>query len=260
MFIPKILDFTLHDSFTIDYLIEYSENSRGMKLNPDGKELECIDYAKDVKRCTVHISHFQNKKSDYYFTSHFNYLNKSIIYYEASPIKVILPESKEIILSIKEDNNKNHINVGNDKRVFALTSNYNDKEWNIFNNDENINFNGVLKDINDSNIQYNINCSLWKPNDDYMRLICNLNDDLTNSTQMLILNRTSFEHNNYIIIIEQDQALQYNQYNEVIPFLYSDKQIINMNNYTTFYELKFKYDVFKDIHYISMILIIIMQY
>ena len=104
----------------------------------------------------------------------------------------------------------------------------------------------MLKDINDSNVQYNINCSLWKPNDDYMRLICNLNDDLTNSTQMLILNRTSFDHNNYIIIIEQDQALQYNQYNEVIPFLYSDKQIINMNNYTTFYELKFKYDVFKD--------------
>ena len=243
---PKTLDFTLNDSIIIDYLMENPKNSKGMKLNPDGKELECVDYLNDVKRCIAHISHFQNKKSDYYFTSHLNDLNKSIIYYDASPIKVILPESKDIVLSIREENNKNPINIGNNKRVFAFTSNYNDKERNIFDINDNIKFNSVLSDINDYKIQYNISCNLWKPNDDYMRIICNLNENLADSTQMLILNRISFEYNNYKIIIEQDQALKFNQYNETIPFLYSDEQIINIYNNTTSCELKFKFDAFND--------------
>ena len=224
---PRTLDFTLKDSFITDIFIYPRENARGLKFNPDAKELECIGIdSRHFIRCTVHKSHFQNKISDYYFTYHQNYLNKSIIYYESSPIKVILP--KEIVISISAVNNQKKIIFGNNGGVFALVSNYNDKENNIFNNNENINFDIKLIDINDPYVQFNIGCRLWKPNDDYMRIICDLSEGLINSTRMLILNKTSFTYKDYKIIVEQDQALQYQGYNCIIPFLYSDKQIITM--------------------------------
>ena len=239
---PKTLDFISKDSITIEYWMENPNDSKLIKLNPDGNDLECTVDSKKLKRCTVNKSHFKNKKSGYYFTHHPNHLNKSIIYYESSSINVIL---KEVILSFKEENNKNQINLGNKNRIFALVSNYNDKEKNIFNNNDTINFNAILTDINDYNAQYNANCRLWKPNDDYIRIICNLESDLGDSTPNLILNSTSFVYKEYTVFIEQDKALQYHQYNYDIPFLYSDKQIININDDKS-YELTFKSEVFKD--------------
>jgi hypothetical protein len=63
---------------------------------------------------------------------------------------------------------------------------------------------------------------------------------------MLIFDRTSFKFKDYTIIIEQDKALVFKQYNNVIPFLYADKQVININDDSTMFELKFKYDVFSN--------------
>ena len=89
---PEILNFTSKDSITIDFLMDdYTQNSKGIKLNPEGKELDCIN-GRGTKRCTINKSHFENKKSGYYFTHHLNHLNESIIYHEASPIYVILPD------------------------------------------------------------------------------------------------------------------------------------------------------------------------
>ena len=126
-----------------------------------------------------------------------------------------------------------------------MVSNYNDKENNIFNNTDNINFTTELLDINDHNIKYKTNCRIWKPNDDFVRIICNLDENLKSSTEMLILNSTSFDYKKYKIHIKQDKAFQYHQYEHDIPFLYSDKQIIKINDETS-YDLKFKSEVFKD--------------
>ena len=87
---PKTLNFISKDSYTIEYWMENPEDTKGIKLNPDGNDLECKDNSKKLKRCTVNKSHFENKKSGYYFTHHLNHLNKSIIYYESSSINVIL--------------------------------------------------------------------------------------------------------------------------------------------------------------------------
>ena len=241
--VPRTLDFTSKDSFTIDYIMDNPENERGIRLNPEGNELACTIESKTIKRCTVSIDHFKDKKSGYYFTHHLNHLDNTIIYHEAASINVILPE---VTLLFKEENNKKQINIGKNERVFALVSNYNDTEKNIFNKDEDITFDAELSDIKDHSIKYNIKCRLWKPNSDYIRIICNMNDDLTSSTQNLTLSNTSFVYNNrYIIYIEQDKAFQYQKLDSVIPFLYSDRQSININS-DTLYVLKFKSDVYEN--------------
>ena len=236
---PKSLDFTLNDSLTIDYLM-IKENFKGIKLNPNEKELQCIDI-EDGKRCTVHKSHFFNKISGYYYTYQLNYLNNYVPYYGISPIKVTLP--KEITLSIKEINNKNEIKIGRNGGAFALVTDYNDNGNKLFKDNDNITFIGTFQGIN---AEYELNCKLWTPNDDYVRIICNMENELTNLTQMLILNSTSFTYNNYTIFVEQDQELLYKQYKEIIPFLYSDEQMIKMNDNTSSYELIFKYEVFEN--------------
>ena len=75
--------------------MDYPENAKGMKLNPDGNDLECINQGKIGKKCTVHKDHFKNKANGAYFVYHLNHLNKPIIYYEVSPIKVILPGGQQ---------------------------------------------------------------------------------------------------------------------------------------------------------------------
>ena len=71
--------------------MENPEKSTGIKLNPEGKELDCIN-GRFTKRCTVNKSHFENNKNGYYFTHHLNHLNNSIIFHEVSPIHVTLTD------------------------------------------------------------------------------------------------------------------------------------------------------------------------
>jgi hypothetical protein len=242
---PKILDFTSKDAIIVDFFINYKEHSNNMTLNPYGGNIICRDGGGTRRRCLIRRSHFKGQISGYYLIHHLNHYKRHTAYYEASPIKVLLPESNEITLSIYEMNNKNHIKIGNDKRVFAFISNYNDKERNIFDNNTNINFTGELRDIYyEKIIFYNVTCRLWKPDDDYMRIICEMNKNLNHTPEFLYLNRTSFSYKNYTIFIEQEQTLIFKQYNEIIPFLYSDKQIINIYDNIPSYELKFKSEAF----------------
>ena len=68
-----------------------SSNAENIKLNPDSTALECTDIS-SIKTCIVPLSHFDGKKSGYYFTYHLiPDHNISTIYYDSTPIKVILP-------------------------------------------------------------------------------------------------------------------------------------------------------------------------
>ena len=236
---PKILDFTLNDSVTVDFALAISASTKKIRINPDGNDLECKEINMFFKRCTVPITHFQNKLSGYYFTYHLNHLNKPIIFYESPTLKVILPETKNLVFTINEENNPNPIKLGTNGGVFAVTTNYNDKERNVFNNSEVNTFQATLLDINDINNKYYISCRLWRPNDDKMRIICNMNNAL-DAEKMLIFNNTSIKVNNYTITIEQKVAIKYQSYTFDIPMLYSDKHIININENQQTYDLKFK--------------------
>jgi len=64
-----------------------------MTLNEEKEDLSCEIKESDLLRCTVPVSHFEGKKSGYYFTKHTNHMKSKSVFYESSPIKVILKDS-----------------------------------------------------------------------------------------------------------------------------------------------------------------------
>ena len=87
---PEILDFTKSDSLTIDYGIKDPTSLRRLTFNEDAADLSCQTIGREIKRCTIPKSHFEGKKSGYYFIKHENHLGGRSTSYEGIPIKVIL--------------------------------------------------------------------------------------------------------------------------------------------------------------------------
>ena len=242
--IQKVLDFTLYDSIIIDLAIIPSFNSKGIKLNPEGNDLECTDIKEFYKRCTVSISHFNNKTSGYYYTHHDNHLNKSIIFYESSPFKVILPKIENLTISIKKELNQDEIKISNNG-VFFLVTDYNNKEKKIFKTNDNITFVGKLIDYSYED-PYEVNCKFWILTDDNLRIICKSNRHLTYSPYYMHLNKAVVIYKNYIINIEQNEQFEFIEKYEYAPILYSEKQTINLSNDLELYELKFKIEEYNN--------------
>jgi len=89
MIIPKVLDFSSNDSISIDLGLFQPEYAKGIRFNLNAKEdLVCED-RRNIKRCIVPKSHFENKQNGYYNIYHLNHVNKYIKFYEQSPIQVI---------------------------------------------------------------------------------------------------------------------------------------------------------------------------
>jgi hypothetical protein len=100
--IPKVLNFTSQDTITVDFAMVPSQYLKGIKLNPEAnEELKCSNINNIYKRCTVPKNLFRNKDNGYYYIHHVNHNNKLIIFYESSPLKVVLPEN-ELYISIKK--------------------------------------------------------------------------------------------------------------------------------------------------------------
>ena len=100
--------------------------------------------------------------------------------------------------------------------MLSIVTNYNDKERNIFNENENITFDGKITVA--YKIEHNVSCRLWKPKDDNLRIFCKLLTPLQN-TSFLIFNDTSFPYGDYNIVITQEGFLNLKQYKYEIPFL-----------------------------------------
>lgn len=87
------LDLTKSDFLTVEYTMENLKSLTGLTFNENEKDLFCQTIEWKVKRCTVPKSHFEGKKSDYYFLMHNNYLDGKSTSYEGIPVKVILYDS-----------------------------------------------------------------------------------------------------------------------------------------------------------------------
>ena len=245
--IPKVLDFTSCDSINVDFGLFFSDSLKGIRLNPEANDLECSNINSIYKRCTVPKNHFRNKDTGYYYTHHANHNNKSIIFYESSPLKVILPEN-DIYISIKKENNKEKIFLARDNGVFGLVTDYKN-EKKIFNSNDNITFVGEF--VNERyHYRYSLNCRLWVPNNDNLRIICKNKDARTFQHSDLYLLDIEVTYKDYTIIFEQNDVIEFELSNKYISFLYSERQIINISNETS-YELKFKSEAYnKDPLYI----------
>ena len=240
---PKILNFSLNETFTINYILDCDTvpyTPKELRLLEDLDNLDCKYNGERVEYCLVNRNYFENKKSGYYYTYHiinyYNYIAYSI-YYEFSPFQVVIPNDNKIYIRIKKQDN--NLKIGQKGTLFLVT-NFNDSETNIFNESdfEEITFIAKFTEINST--YYDANCSLWKPLNKNFYLICNFNDILIYEKQQLILKETKFIYKNYTIIIFSNKYILVEQLNYSFPSLYSDSQIIDINEQKTEYNLIFR--------------------
>ena len=258
LIMPKTLDFSTNDNISIELVIEDLEYSKGIRFNLNATEdLKCENINTRFKRCVVPKNHFENEQSGYYNTYHLNSKNEYIKYYEYSPIQVIL--QSEVMIKIEDIDDKNPVTIGHNGAISFMTD-FKDLD-NIFNPlDIEIETANEVKFSDNYNENYFADCRLWKPIGEYLRLICKFKGNI--NAQKIKLNQYSFEYKDYKIIIVSEKEFRINQLDTVIPFLYSDKQVINiidnneynlmfekeiynkesltLNNQDNMYELKFK--------------------
>ena len=250
---PEKLDFTSSDSLTIEYYLKDNYSFENIKLNPESKEnLECEQNLNLIK-CNVTKNHFSRKTNGYYYTYHLNNLSEYTPSYFTNPIKVILPIQNEFPLYIKKEYNNFDRIIGQNGTIAFITD-YNDIEFHLLNNsflEENTTFQTSLIDEVNNEI-YNVSCRLWNPIGENLVIICNLKENLKYDAQNISLNNIIFNYIGYNISIYSETSVNVKQYNYNIPFIYSDKQIINISDNINLYELKFKYDSYNnDILYLS---------
>jgi len=235
---PESLDLTSQEAFEIRYIMIAPSNTEKIKLNPDSNsDLVCKDLT-GMKICKGPVNHFEDKDSGYYHTYHPNHLNEYSIYYDANPINIILPKWKiKVEIGIEDKDNVNPIKIGQ-KGVLYFVTNYKDEE-NIF--DEEYPFTAEFTDSKENEI-YQSECKLWKPNDNIMRIICQLNEKLPKDEQNIYMVKTSFVYKeDYNITINyKAENIKVKQLNSDISFLYSDKQNIDIKDNENTYKLTFK--------------------
>ena len=71
-------------------------------------------------------------------------------------------------------------------------------------------------------------------------MFCKLRSNLTFGEHSFNLNSNSFKYNNKKFNIIQNGGLSLSQLNETLPFLYSSKQVLNINENINTYYLTFK--------------------
>ena len=190
------------------------------------------------------------------FSSHclrlFDYKNQIL---ESSQIKLNNQNDKGIIevrenlseenieIKIKQKDNKEAIITGKYGVIYFVT-NYNDTEKNIFNiNDieEKTSFNTSFFAQNNN---YDVNCRLWKSITGQIRVFCKFKTLQEFQSETSYLEKSSFLYDKYTITITSEILnTKIFQINELIPFLYADKQIINIYNNEEseqIFNLKFK--------------------
>ena len=234
---PEILNFTSEEELNIYYLTPLTMHSYFIKLNPNSYYLDCENLL-GVKKCTVYYNHFEGKESGYYNTYHLNHKGDLAIYYDANPIKVILPiPEKKVEISV---NYYTSMEIGLNGTLYMITD-YNDTEANIFNIsdiEDKTSFGTIIYD--DYGNYYYTKCRLWKPKEANIRIFCDINDKLKKEVQEIRFNSTTFEYNDYKVYIKFNNQITLTQYNVSIPFLYSDKQNINIEDGKEVYNIKFK--------------------
>ena len=241
---PLTLNYYLYDTINIDIDVDRSW-SNGLipeiKLNPDSDRLNCYELEYKKERCIVPKTHFEGKEDGYFYIQYTNYFDNITIFHQLSPFQVILPKKNDIIIRIKKEDNKDIIKIGQ-KGILYLITDFIDKTY-IF-SDSFIPFNSIIKDDNDN--KYNINCKLWIPKNEKLRIICKLNENLLYNQQNISLNKVEFIYNNYNIFIFQQDLLEIEQLNYDISFLYSDKQNIEIKEGKESYNMIFYIENYND--------------
>ena len=238
---PSVLNFYSNDMITINYIGHDVDDLKNMRINPDSTDLDCIETKSgDSLRCKVPKSHFNGKKGGYYYNYHLDFNNDYTPIYEISPVKIILPTGGELVLRIK---NSDVIKLGQKGAILFITD-YDDNTENKFNPsdiEEKTKFKAKFKG-GDKN--YDAECKLWKPKNEKIRLICKFNENILSSQISLDKHELKYNEQNIGIFSEEDITI--NQINSNMALLYSDPQVINLDNNNNDYSLIFNKGVYNN--------------
>ena len=184
----------------------------------------------EFKRCTIRKEYFGYiHGTQYFYVQHSN--KYTSIFYELSPIQIIMPRDDEIIMTIDSmDKINNWVRIGQ-KGVLHFLTNYQDYK-NIFDNDKNENNTFDSQIIDNNNNEYNVRCKFLKTNDT-ISIVCNLNDNLNYTYQYIkFKDIITIEYNHYTIYIISNNYFEVNQLNYTLSFLYADSQNIYIEYYS----------------------------
>ena len=149
-----------------------------------------------------------------------------------------------IILNINEEDNNKIKEIGN-KGTLEIITDYNDTETNIFDylNIISYTFNNTM--IDNNNNTYNAQCKLWKSNNGRIKIFCKFDDNLNDTTKNLIFSDINCPYKKHILNIKNHCKISIKKINAYIPFIYSDKQTINLDS-EDILSFRFKYDLFSN--------------
>ena len=144
-------------------------------------------------------------------------------------IKNYIPLEK-VEIQLNEEDNEKIQNIGNQGTLEIITD-YNDIERNIFSisDIQYYTFNNTMLDTHYDK-KYNVQCRLWKSSNGRIKIFCQFDEELIYSTKELKFSDTSFTYKSYNISIISNTMFLINRINAYIPFIYSDKQIINLES------------------------------
>jgi len=243
---PEILNFTSEELLTIRFIISDPSLVKNLKFVSDSYYLECED-VNGIKKCIVPLAHFAGKKSGYYYLNQTNDIrHKSFIHYESFPIKVILPENL-LEIYVNDEDNKDTMVIGKNGFLNFVT-NYTDEKdiFDISDIEEKTYFNTTISRENDNDYHFKITCRLWKPKNDKIRLLCKSNEGLLYGK--IKIHSAFFSYKKYKIALVSTMSfkIQTQIVPENVPFLYSDKNIINIEEDKQYYDFKFKIEEYNN--------------
>ena len=240
---PQILNFTNQDSLTITYL--------GIFMNSDMQIDQAIrfteaDYLKcQIKReisileCIVPKSHFEGKKSGYYYTIYENDYNFKLTWYQIPPVQVILNEPDiETEIIIVEEVYERFEEIGREGAL-VLTTDFWDDDKNIFDNLDIESKTNFKTFIFDSIKSYEVDCRLVKLTKESILVFCELNEKIPEGNYSIAFNNTII-YNNVSIIINSRESFYFSKLDIDKPSLYSDFQNITVEENKESIEMKFK--------------------
>ena len=236
---PKVLDFTKANSTDILLTGKFEQNNENIKnyaLNSEKGNLQCENLINSIK-CQVQNKHFT--RSGFYDLLYYNEKKNSFAFYEISPFEVIFSGNNLNEIEIKIVDNNDIIKIGK-KRFIYLDTDYNDTN-NVTNKTEFENYNFTVNFLDSNNKEIESTCRIWKPKNEKLKLICQLNNDIDLGEHNITLNgiQLNFQEENITIKINQSNKIRIMKLDDNINFIYADKQEITLKDRES-YNLTFK--------------------
>ena len=145
----------------------------------------------------------------------------------------------EIMINIDSDHNFGRIYLGDNGTLFFVTD-YNGSDPIFYDSDFNENFSFDTSIQFDSKDEFNAICRFWKPLNENLVILCKLSKNLVNELHRITLFQKTLFYKDYNISIVYSASISVQQLENPLPFLYSEKQTINIEQDKVIYELKFK--------------------